>query len=237
MVAMHQAFYRWAGPLVEGCKVVDAGCGEGFGANILAETAETVIGIDIKPGLLRHARHRYPKATLQFGVMDCTALSFPAGCIGAIVCNELIEHLPEHQPFLQEAHRVLAVGGRFICATTNAETSFKKTDGSPLNRNHFREFTGEGLLAALSPYFGRIEHHCQLPNRAYRAYAFNPASRWIERILMTLKLKHRIPTAWRSRVRETLTGVQVEQIVNDGFNIVAGSDDQALYAIAVATKT
>lgn len=236
MVAIHTDFYRWAKPLAEGCRVVDAGCGSGYGTAILAESASWALGVDIKPGLVRYARKRYVQSNLRFSVMDGLALGLAPSSVDIVICNEFIEHLPDYRPFLEDAYRVLRPGGRLVCATTNANRSFKKRDGSPLNRNHFHEFTGETLLDLLGSKYSTIESFSQLPNPAYMAFAAHGGSRLIERCLMTLRIKHRIPVRWRNKVRQLLTGISVEMLVEGEFAIVQGLEENGLYAIVVATK-
>src|SRR5438874_12485000 len=55
----HLAVYEWIAERVEGLRVVDLACGEGYGAKVLAGTAAEVIGVDANPDPHEHARLRY----------------------------------------------------------------------------------------------------------------------------------------------------------------------------------
>lgn len=236
MVAIHQSFYRWAATWVAGQIVLDAGCGEGYGVAILAERARRAFGLDIKPTLMGHARRRYSRPEVGFTVGACEALPFASGSLDAVVCDEVLEHLPDHRPFLQETHRVLKPGGRFICATTNAEVSFKKPDGSPMNRNHYREFTANGFAAELARFGMPLRLFGQKMRPEAAAYILHPTARRIERLLVGLNVKHKIPVRWRNWVRSRLTGVPVEALVRGGYGIAEGDLDGALYLVGVAEK-
>jgi 2-polyprenyl-3-methyl-5-hydroxy-6-metoxy-1,4-benzoquinol methylase len=235
MVAIHQAFYTWAAGRVSGCRVLEAGSGEGFGAAILARRAREVVGIDIKPELILHARSRYLLPNLSFRQMDCERMDMEPGSFDVVVCNELIEHLPDFRAFLASAARVLRPGGRLICATTNRAISFRKGDGSPANRNHFQEFTAEEFAGLLKEYFGESEIYSQLMGDTSRRYFLSTRARSVERWLVGLNIKHRIPIRLRNRIRQMLTGVDAGVVANDEFEIVPGSQAEALYVIGVAT--
>ena len=47
---------------------------------------------------------------------DANAVPFRGGCFDAVVCSELLEHVPDPLPVLRDAHRVLRVqGSLFVC--------------------------------------------------------------------------------------------------------------------------
>jgi 2-polyprenyl-3-methyl-5-hydroxy-6-metoxy-1,4-benzoquinol methylase len=236
MVAIHRDFYRWAQQWVRGMTVLDAGCGEGYGVAILAESAAHAVGVDIKAELIQHARQRYPAGNAAFEVMACEALDFPAASFDVVVCNELVEHLPDHSLFMKEAHRVLKRGGLFICATTNAQIGFKNADNSPMNRNHYREFDSTGLQAELAPYYQEIRLYGQPMNSRTAAYVTHPGARRLEWLLVRLNIKHRIPIRWRNFVRERITRVKVDEMIAPGYEIVENQFDNVLYLIGTGVK-
>lgn len=236
MVAMHSEFYHWLQDWVQGKVVLDAGSGEGFGAAILAETATRVIGIDIRPELVEHARHRYPKENLAFEVMNCEAMSFSPASFEVVVCDELVEHLPHYKAFMADAFRILKPGGLFICATTNAQLTFKKPDGSPMNPQHFQEFTPDEFEKELRQYYVEIKLFGERMKGHSEAYILNKRARTIERVLLTLNIKSKIPIKWRNFVRGYITGVNADDLVTEGFEIVEDGADNSLYVIGCAVK-
>lgn len=216
--------------------MLEAGCGEGFGAEILAERADHVVGIDLKPALLIHARSRYPSSNLDFQVMDCGRLGFQSASFDAVVCNELLEHLPDPDVYIDEALRVLTANGLFICATTNAELTFHKADGSPLNRNHFQEY---------SPGSFRKLYHSRFPQVGFfglhfgshtRKFMNNLPSRALEWLLMRLRLKHKIPYKYRSVIRQRLTGIQLNEVLEEGFSMRQDAMRGAMYLVGIGVK-
>src|SRR3954451_19997453 len=45
----HLAVYRWIAERVGGRRVIDMACGEGYGADVLAQPAAGVVGVDANP--------------------------------------------------------------------------------------------------------------------------------------------------------------------------------------------
>ncbi len=71
----HMHRYAYAAPFARGKRVLDAGCGEGYGSALLAQAGAEVLGIDIDAASVAHARSRYTGvAQLRFQQADVTAL-------------------------------------------------------------------------------------------------------------------------------------------------------------------
>src|SRR2546428_1724949 len=58
--------YAFAATFVKGKRVLDLASGEGYGSNILAAAASSVIGIDIDENVIRHAAEKYTAPNLSF---------------------------------------------------------------------------------------------------------------------------------------------------------------------------
>jgi ubiquinone/menaquinone biosynthesis C-methylase UbiE len=233
MVSIHEAFYQFAAEQVEGGSVLDAGCGTGFGTALIANRAETSVGIDLKDKLLRYGREQYGREGLEFVRMDVGRLGFADDSFDVVVADELLEHLPEHRPFLDEAARVLRPGGLFVCATVNRVHSFGTGD-NPLNRNHFREFDAAEFRAELSGWFEDVRLFGQGFSEGFEHYMYDSKARGIEWLLVKLNVKHRIPAAWRSRVRGWITGVRADRAQPDEFRVSERDVEGSLYIVALA---
>ena len=118
----HVSRYLLAAPFASGKRVLDLGCGCGYGAAILADRgAADVVGVDASPEAIGYSRERYARPNARFEVMDARALEFPDGAFDLVVSFEVLEHLGDHERFLDEAARVLAAGGGFLVSTPNVE--------------------------------------------------------------------------------------------------------------------
>ncbi len=161
----HMARYHFAVRLARGKRVLDAGCGAGYGSAELADVAERVTAIDIAPEAVEHARAHYPLPNLAFEQASCTALPFADGAFDLVVAFEVIEHLENWREFLQEVRRVLAPAGQLIVSTPNRlyYTESRGTAGANPFHVHefdFQEFTGE--LKQFFPYVSMfLENHVE----------------------------------------------------------------------------
>ncbi len=152
----HLAAYELAGAMLAGRRVIDVGCGEGYGPALLAGSAAEVLGVDIAPEVVRHARSSYPAPNLCFEVMDVNRLDLPGGSFDAAVSFQVVEHLADESGYFAEVARVLAPNGVALLTTPNRLTISPGCD-RPINPFHLREYTPEEFKGALAPHFGRVE--------------------------------------------------------------------------------
>lgn len=141
----HEVAYAWLAPWCAGARVVDAGCGEGYGAALVAGTAAAVAGLDYAPDVLAHVRESYRsvapvRADLQrLPIADCAA--------EVVVSSQTIEHLHDQPGFVAECARVLRPSGTLVVTTPNRLTFV------PGNPFHTRELTAADLRDLLAPAF------------------------------------------------------------------------------------
>jgi Methyltransferase domain len=86
----HLAVYRWIAERVGGLRAIDMACGEGYGSDVLASTAASVVGVEANPEAHEHARMRYRRENLRFERDLIETFSEPAD---AVVFLQTIEHL------------------------------------------------------------------------------------------------------------------------------------------------
>jgi len=154
--------------LEEGARVLDIGCGEGrhtLAAHV--REASLAVGIDSDGGALRTAReravpfHRSDPARLPRWIESSSnALPFSDGSFDFVLVCEVLEHLPEIDPTLREAHRVLRRSGRLAVSVPRffpewvcwkLSPAYHRTPGG-----HVRIFRESELRAALIRHGFRI---------------------------------------------------------------------------------
>jgi SAM-dependent methyltransferase len=161
----HLARYSFAARLSRRKRVLDAGCGAGYGSAELARTAASVLGIDRSAEAIAFARERYPAPNLRFEEGDCAKLLAADESIDLLVAFEVIEHLEDWRGFLREARRVLAPAGQFIVSTPNKlYYSESRREAGP-NPFHVHEFEFEDFRAELGEVFPHVslflENHAE----------------------------------------------------------------------------
>lgn len=150
----HYHRYAFAQALAEGKRVLDAACGEGYGAALVAAAARSVLALDVSNAAIAHAQSRYTLRQLRFEQADVTALDhLPAASFDLILSFETLEHLQEQEAMLTGFRRLLAPGGLLLVSTPD------KRNYSDLpnfhNEHHVRELYRdefEALLEGLFPH-------------------------------------------------------------------------------------
>ena len=108
VAAEHLSRYWWAAQFARGRRVLDAGCGIGYGSNMLAEAgASEVMGVDIAEPAVEAAKHGAGSG-VAFRTGDVAALDFVPDSFDLVVCFEVIEHVEDADAVLDELARVLA---------------------------------------------------------------------------------------------------------------------------------
>jgi SAM-dependent methyltransferase len=147
---MHR--YAFAATLCSNARVLDAACGEGYGAALVAGVAQEVVGVDVSETAIGHARARYGgQEGLDFQVADCTSLPFPDQHFDRVVSFETIEHLQDQAGMLAEFRRVLSPEGLLILSCPDkAEYTDRQGFDNPF---HVRELYRDELETLISGYF------------------------------------------------------------------------------------
>lgn len=100
---------------VAGQRVLDAGCGEGYLARILAQRGALVTGIDIAENLVQLARERNSTGQITYQVAD---LSQPLPAFeqhfDLIASHLVMNDVPDYQGFLKTLGSVIKPGGRLV---------------------------------------------------------------------------------------------------------------------------
>ena len=161
----HLARYTFAARLAGGKRVLDAGCGAGYGSAELALAASSVVGADTAAEAVDFARAHYPLPNLRFEQASCTALPHPDASFDLVVAFEVIEHLHEWRQLLLEARRLLAPGGQFVVATPNRLYYSESRGASGANPFHVHEFDfaefGSELKAVFPDVSLFLENHVE----------------------------------------------------------------------------
>lgn len=145
--AEHVARYTWAGALAAGKRVLDAGCGTGYGSELLARSGATeVVGIDIDAETVAAAERAAPQAA--FEVADIRDLPAAIGEFDLIVCFEVLEHLDDPTIALDRLAEALRPDGVLVVSSPNRDVY---PPGNPFHRH---EFTPDELAQELEGRFG-----------------------------------------------------------------------------------
>lgn len=157
--ACHLATYDYASSYVKDRRVLDFGCGTGYGTYRLAPLCRSIVGVDISGEAVDQAAATYRAANLTFERIDPVeerALRFNDGSFDVVLSFQVFEHLARPDAYLAEVQRVLSPGGTFICVTP--ERSPRLFRGQrPWNVFHLREYTKDEMHGWLAGRFTDVQ--------------------------------------------------------------------------------
>lgn len=159
LLFLRQLFaYQYVEQFVSGKRVLDLGCGSGFGLTALAKQTRMSVGVDKDFTGLAFARTQGAKepSLLFFLNADVHHLPFPEQSFDVVLSFQVIEHVRRPTHYLQAIRKVLVPGGLAIFTTPNRRLRllpFQK----PWNRYHLREYNEKQLYRLLQSVFAQVQ--------------------------------------------------------------------------------
>ncbi len=141
----HEVVYQQLAPRCADREVLEAGCGEGYGADLIAGVARRVIALDYDEATVAHVRARYPRVEVMHG--NLAELPLADASVDVVVNFQVIEHLWDQTQFVSECARVLRPSGLLMVSTPNRIT-FSPGRDTPINPFHTRELNADELTPA-----------------------------------------------------------------------------------------
>jgi SAM-dependent methyltransferase len=97
--------------------LLDAGCGGGYLGERLAPLCGAYYGVDLSHASLVLAKGRVPGGLFCQGSL--CRMPYPDACFDCVVCEEVLEHIPDCDQAIAELGRVARPGGRVLIAMPN----------------------------------------------------------------------------------------------------------------------
>lgn len=143
-----------AARLPAGAGVLDIGCGEGYGAELLARTASMVVATDYAQEPVAHAKAKYERVNMAWAACDAQRLPFADRSFDVVCSLQVIEHFEDTGSHLRDVARVLKPMGWYYVATPNIALASEAERNNPY---HLRDFTAGDLQTALEDHFETVE--------------------------------------------------------------------------------
>ncbi len=213
----HLVVYESIARRVAGKRVVDMACGEGYGSDVLAGSAQSVVGVDANPEAHEHARLRYVRPNLRFERDLVESFSEPCD---AVVFLQTIEHVEDAGAILEHFSSMLAPGGIAYISTPNLLTLAPPGAEKSDNPWHVHEYRAAEFEALCRDHFERVEVLGLFHARRLRAHELAIRAGW-DRLHKALRLT----TPFYDRFTPA--------IATSDFALRAGDLDRALDFLAV----
>ncbi len=163
----HLVVYEWIAERARGLRAIDMACGEGYGSDVLARSAASVVGVDANPEAHEHARLRYTRSNLRFARDLVDRFSEPAD---AVVFLQTIEHLEQPGNVLEHFRSLVGDSGAVFVSTPNVLTLAPK--GAPRSDNpwHVHEYRCREFEELCRAHFASVEMFGLFHARKLRAH-------------------------------------------------------------------
>ena len=148
----YRAVYEYATQFTQAQRVLDLGCGEGYGAHLLAQHAKQVVAVDKDKKTIQQAKQKYDLPNLDFYIQDVSQLHkyFPYA-FDVVCCFHLIEHLTTPEYFLEEVSQTLGPIPQavLLISTPNRYSPLRESTGlqSPYHECEYNASEFRNLLS------------------------------------------------------------------------------------------
>lgn len=188
---IHQRLYKAyvvAENYVQG-DVLEVGCGEGRGLELIIPKAKTFTAIDKIEPVIKKLQAKFPQGTFRsmnippFGGLADNAYD-------SVVSFQVIEHIEDDATFLSEIKRVLKPGGIALLTTPNRKMSLSR------NPWHIREYLPRELENLARKYFPDVTMKGITGNEKVMSY-YEKNKRSVEKITRfdIFNLQYRLPAS------------------------------------------
>lgn len=168
-------------------KVLEIGCGEGRGVELIAPKADTFTGVDKIPQVIQNLKAKHPEGDFRQMVIPPLA-ELKDNTYEVVVSFQVIEHIKKDLNYLREIFRVLKPGGKALITTPNIKMSLSR------NPWHIREYTANELKELVQKVFPKVEMLGITGNEKIITY-YNENKRSVDKMMKwdVFNLQYRLP--------------------------------------------
>jgi SAM-dependent methyltransferase len=154
----HLVVYEWIRAQIGGLRVVDMACGEGYGTEVLARSAASVVGVDANPEAHEHARLKYERPGVSFA-RDLVETYVPPEGADAVVFLQTIEHVTNPGELLDHFKAITAGSEHPAVFVSTPNVLTLAPEGAERSGNpwHVHEYRPEEYRDMLAEHFPTVE--------------------------------------------------------------------------------
>jgi len=149
--------YKFCAKMLEGKKrVLEIGCGDGFGIPVMLQSVGHIHGVDWEPLLMQSNIDRLEGLNCSFSVLDITTGSAPGNKFDAAFSLDVIEHIPKEKEsfYFQNICTSLESDGVFIMGTPNITANEYASEGS--RQGHINLKSHAEMRKLMGTYFRNV---------------------------------------------------------------------------------
>lgn len=150
---MHIATYQFAEKFVIGKRVLDYGCGSGYGSYSLSLIAEHVKAVDISAEAIEFAKDKYKAINIEFSLIS----ELNEEKFDVITSFQVIEHVPNDKEYINRLKALLKPNGYLLISTPDKRDRLFNLIQRPWNIYHLKEYSELSLKRLVSKHFNKFE--------------------------------------------------------------------------------
>lgn len=220
--------------------LLEVGCGEGRGIELLAPLANTYLALDKITDIIEKLSKEHKNVTFKQAIVP-PFKDIPSNCFDVVVSFQVIEHIQDDHFYLQEIHRVLKPGGVMLITTPNIKMTLTR------NPWHIREYKAKELETLVKNVFPRVEMKGIAGNKKVMEY-YDRNKKSVERITRfdIFNLQYRLPASILripydilNRMNRNLLKNKNQSLVNDISHedyLLSDHPDNSLDLFCIAYK-
>lgn len=136
----------------QGARVLEIGCGDGYGANYLVANGANVLGIDVDIHSINYAQKKYQNTELSFQHYNGEKINCEPHSFDMVISFQVMEHVKDVNNYLGNIKQMLKPDGIYII-TTPSRTYRLSPGQKPNNPFHLREYDSVSLKKAVEEIF------------------------------------------------------------------------------------
>ena len=245
----HKKAYDFVKDEIKDKKILEIGCGSGFGSNILSEYAKDVYAIDIDRDAIEKAKENNKKGNIRFYNIDVLkGLPFEQNSFESVVCFQVFEHIDPQKTkhFLSEIARILKNSGKLFLTTPNRKIRllfFQK----PLNKYHKKEYSAKSLRKSLERVFAQVSVYGLRARKDIEEIEYQRAKQNYFYTFIKRPIKNLLPEKMKNKLdrkiipdkknpRKKSTNVDMNNITTGDFYLSEKDMDKSLDLYAICIK-
>jgi ubiquinone/menaquinone biosynthesis C-methylase UbiE len=204
MFYKHYKPYTYIYKQVEGKKILEIGCGAGYGINLVATKADKIKTVDIDIDSLNYAKNNSNATNIEYIHKNVLkGLDFEDNSFDIIISFQVIEHFTrkEVSTYLNEMKRVLKPYGRIYITTPNRDIRLFPLQ-KPKNKYHPIEYSYTSLKKILEKHYKNVSIKALHSNReienifntrknqkVYQVFVIKPIKKAVIKVAKALNIK------------------------------------------------
>ncbi|WP_044397353.1 bifunctional 2-polyprenyl-6-hydroxyphenol methylase/3-demethylubiquinol 3-O-methyltransferase UbiG [Lacinutrix sp. Hel_I_90] len=196
--------------------VLEIGCGEGYGLEVILKQAKSLTVIDKSKHVLKKIKSKHPQTTVLNQNIP-PMYNLKDNSFDVVISFQVIEHIKDVNLFIKEIHRVLKTHGKAYITTPNSKKSIAR------NPWHFKEYNYKEINSLIKNNFKTYTIEGIQGNKKTDAY-YLKNKQSVERFLRfdIFKIQYKIPTVLLKIPYELANRINRNKLLKKNTHLVNG---------------